>query len=692
MYPMSCKLLILLLPLMSLLSACGSSSSTDPPASEAAVLETAAPPTEAAEAANPDLVRVAVATDSPPFVDVDEAGNLVGFDIDLMRAIATETGLEIEFVETFWGSIFKDLAAGKFEVVISAATITPERAEMILFSEPYFNAGQAIVVKQGSDITTPADLTERRVGVQQRTTGEIWVTNQTNGQVIPYPTTLQPFEALAAGEVEAVVYDQSIARKIINENPKFGLTMLDELVTTELYGIAVRPDRPALLATINSGLETVKSTGHYQQICAQWLGAAEACLSNQPQLATVATAPVSPDDMAPTPTTDRPPTSAPATELPATQNPADQPAPSSVCEGYEIQPGDWLSRVASQTYGNPVQYRPITHYTNNLCPDNAFNCINNPNLVQAGWCIYLPTMPELERYWGNQLEDLPACEPADVSGDIQIVGSSTVYPLTERMSQRFREQGFNGTIVDDSIGTGAGFSLFCNREAVDIVNASRPIDATEQTQCQAIGRQPLELQIGTDALVIAVSQQNDFVNNVTFDQLRQLFTTAVYWSEVNPAWPEEPIKRFIPGTDSGTFDYFVEDVLNGDSAALLDTANLTMSEDDELLVFGIQKDRLAVGFFGYAYYQNNQDSLQALAINGVAPRQETADSGSYSLLRPLFIYTTADILQQKPQVAEFVTCYLHTVKDEINDVGYFLPDEEAFNQAKQNFRQAVESR
>src|SRR5215213_11237488 len=153
--------------------------------------------------------------------------------------------------------------------------------------------------------------------------------------------------------------------------------------------------------------------------------------------------------------------------------------------------------------------------------------------------------------------------PDAVSGDIVSAGSSTVFPLSERMKQRFEEEGFSGNITIDSVGTGAGFERFCKTGETDISNASRPIKETEAANCAALSpaRTPIDFQVGIDALAITVSKENTWLTDVTKAELAQIFSTATNWSDVHPDWPNEPIQRFSPGTDSGTFDYFVEAVM-----------------------------------------------------------------------------------------------------------------------------------
>ncbi len=285
---------------------------------------------------------------------------------------------------------------------------------------------------------------------------------------------------------------------------------------------------------------------------------------------------------------------------------------------------------------------------------------------------------------------LPAVNPADYSGDIALAGSSTVYPLAERMSDLFRQEGFTGEITIDSVGTGGGFERFCVAGDTDIANASRPIKDEELANCQSINRTPIAFRVGTDALAIVVSTENTFLTNVTFDQLALIFSTAEKWSDVDPSWPQEAILRFIPGTDSGTFDYFVEEVFDKEQDPILNAANLQQSEDDNVLVQGVLGSPYAIGFFGFAYYQENAGQLTALSIDGVTPAAETTESGEYPLARPLFIYSDASILQSKPQVAAFINFFLTYVNDEILDVGYFPASDAALEEAMQFWLDAVE--
>jgi peptide/nickel transport system substrate-binding protein len=222
-------------------------------------------------------IIVGINAEYPPFEMVDEAGNIVGFDPDLMAAIAEAAGFEYEWVNTRWDGIFMALASGEFDAVMSAATITEERAEVVDFSAPYFNAGQMIAVRADeTEIKTDADLAGKKVGVQLGTTGDIWLTEETDAEVMRYDENTLAFQALAAGDVDAAVADSTTAIEIVKANPEMNLKMLPGVYTDEYYGIAVNKDRPEVLAAINSGLATARGNGSYDAVYDKWFGVEEA--------------------------------------------------------------------------------------------------------------------------------------------------------------------------------------------------------------------------------------------------------------------------------------------------------------------------------------------------------------------------------------------------------------------------------
>jgi phosphate transport system substrate-binding protein len=294
--------------------------------------------------------------------------------------------------------------------------------------------------------------------------------------------------------------------------------------------------------------------------------------------------------------------------------------------------------------------------------------------------------------------ELPFVDALAVDGDIITAGSSTVFPLAERMAELFADEGFSGNITVDSIGSGAGFERFCVAGETDIANASRAIKDSEIESCAAIGRDPIEFRVGTDALAVVVSADNDFVDALTLEQLSLIYSgAATTWDQVDPAFPAETIQVFSPGSDSGTYDYFLEATLESAAGGALEAEaaetaiqavpGIQFSEDDNVLVQGVTGSPYAIGYFGFAYYVENQDTLKALAIDGgdgaVLPNEESAEDGTYPLARPLFIYSDAAIMAEKPQVAAFISYFLTNVNDSIIDVGYFPASVEALNAAKQ---------
>ncbi len=291
--------------------------------------------------------------------------------------------------------------------------------------------------------------------------------------------------------------------------------------------------------------------------------------------------------------------------------------------------------------------------------------------------------PWFEKKTGDSDNMLPAVNPLKVTGNIITAGSSTVFPLSEKIVERFKDEGYSGTITIDSIGSGAGFERFCVAGESDISNASAPMPDTMKEKAKQIGREVIEFKIGVDALAVVVSKENTFLKNVTQAELAQIFSTAQKWSDVNPAWPKEDIRRFIPGTDSGTFSYFVEHIFKKKKEPILAAKNLQLSEDDNVLVQGVMGSPYAIGFFGFAYYQENRTKLNVLSIDGVEPNDATVLGGKYPLARPLFLYTSPKILQDKPQVAAFINFYLTNVNEEIKKVGYFPIDADTLKKSKQ---------
>jgi phosphate transport system substrate-binding protein len=266
----------------------------------------------------------------------------------------------------------------------------------------------------------------------------------------------------------------------------------------------------------------------------------------------------------------------------------------------------------------------------------------------------------------------------ELSGSILIDGSSTVGPLTTAAAEAFRAEQPGVNVEVGVSGTGGGFERFCAGET-DISNASRPIDEEEEVPlCQEAGVEYTEFQVGVDALTVVVNAENDWATCLTVDQLKKMWEPAAEgkvtnWNQIDPSFPDQALALAGPGTDSGTFDYFTDEI-NGEEGA--SRADYTASEDDNVVVQAVQGDPGALGYFGYTYYEENQDTLKAVEVDGgegcVAPSVDTARDGSYTpLSRPLFIYVKNESLA-KPEVQAFVEYFL-TNSIQLAEEALFIP-------------------
>ncbi len=265
---------------------------------------------------------------------------------------------------------------------------------------------------------------------------------------------------------------------------------------------------------------------------------------------------------------------------------------------------------------------------------------------------------------------------------INIDGSSTVYPITEAVAEEFQKDNPNIKVAVGISGTGGGFKKFCRGET-DINDASRPIKESEMETCKKNGIEFIEVPIAYDAITVVVNPQNDWVDHLTVEELKKIWEPSAQnkitkWNQIRPEWPDAPLKLFGPGVDSGTFDYFTEAIVGEEGAS---RGDYTSSEDDNVLVVGVSQDKYALGYFGFAYYEQNKDKLKAVPIDGgkgpVKPSYENVINGSYQpLSRPLFIYINKKSYEKKGYVKKFVDYYLKNVKTLLKDVGYIpLPDE-----------------
>ncbi|MCX7624766.1 MAG: PstS family phosphate ABC transporter substrate-binding protein [Candidatus Sumerlaeaceae bacterium] len=271
---------------------------------------------------------------------------------------------------------------------------------------------------------------------------------------------------------------------------------------------------------------------------------------------------------------------------------------------------------------------------------------------------------------------------------VRIEGSSTVYPLTEAVAEEFQKAKANAVHVTVGIsGTGGGFKKFLRKET-DINDASRPILEQELEEARRQGVKFIELPIAFDALSVVVNLENTWVDHLTTAELQRIWAPdaqgkVTNWKHVRPNFPDVPLALFGPGSDSGTFDYFTEVIVGKPKAS---RGDYMASEDDNVLVQGVSKNKGGMGYFGYAYYVENRNRLKVVPIDGgngpVEPSEETVLKGKYiPLSRPLFIYVNAESLQ-RPEVAEFINFYLDHIADLANDVGYIPLPKDAYEKAK----------
>ncbi len=261
---------------------------------------------------------------------------------------------------------------------------------------------------------------------------------------------------------------------------------------------------------------------------------------------------------------------------------------------------------------------------------------------------------------------------------VKIDGSSTVYPITEAVAEEFQKAKKNAIKVTVGIsGTGGGFKKFC-RDETDLSNASRPITEKEMADCKAAGIEYIEMPVAYDALTVVINPKNTFLKQATVEELKKMWEPAAQgtitkWNQINPAWPDAPIKLFGAGADSGTFEYFTEAIVG---KAKSSRGDYTASEDDNVLVQGVSRDVNASGYFGYAYYAETQARLKGLPIvnpktgKAVEPSGANVENASYQpLSRPIFVYVKVKSLD-KPEVREFIDFYMKNSDKLVREVKY----------------------
>lgn len=270
-----------------------------------------------------------------------------------------------------------------------------------------------------------------------------------------------------------------------------------------------------------------------------------------------------------------------------------------------------------------------------------------------------------------------------LSGNIEIDGSSTVYPITEAVAEEFMKIYPEVNVTVGVSGTGGGFKRFVVGE-IDINDASRPIKEEEIEKAKQNGIEFIELPVAYDGITVVVNKENDWVDSLTIEELKKIWSPdskVTKWSDIRPGWPEQKINLYGPGTDSGTFEYFTEAV-NG--KARESRFDYTASEDDNVLVQGVSQDKYALGYFGFAYYLENMDRLKAVKIDSgtgpVEPTMDTIREGTYKpLSRPLFIYVNKKSLE-RPEVKEFVNFYMKNAGKLASEVGYVPMAEDVYNE------------
>ena len=274
--------------------------------------------------------------------------------------------------------------------------------------------------------------------------------------------------------------------------------------------------------------------------------------------------------------------------------------------------------------------------------------------------------------------------PAALAQIVKIDGSSTVYPITEAVAEEFQKSKKGVIKVTVGIsGTGGGFKKFCRGET-DVSNASRPITKSEMADCKQAGITYLEMPVAYDALTVVINPKNTWAKTMTVAELKKIWEPAAQgkitkWNQVNPAWPDAPLKLFGAGADSGTFEYFTEAIVGKSKSS---RGDFTASEDDNVLVTGVSRDVNSLGYFGYAYYEANRDKLAAAAIvpasgkPAIAPSGQSVVNGTYQpLSRPIFIYVNAKSAA-KPEVKEFIEYFNKNANKLVSEVKYVpLPGE-----------------
>ena len=272
-------------------------------------------------------------------------------------------------------------------------------------------------------------------------------------------------------------------------------------------------------------------------------------------------------------------------------------------------------------------------------------------------------------------------EGTGLKGEVLIDGSSTVAPISQAVAEEFSKENSDVNVSVGISGTGGGFKKFVTGE-IDIVDASRAMKPEELSTAQKNGIEFIELKIGLDGLTVVANPENTWAQNLTTEDLKKIWadgSTVKTWKDVNPAWPAEPIKLYGPDQDSGTYDYFIEEILGKDGKIRKD---YSPSSDDNQLVQGVEGDKGALGYFGYAYYLEQKDKLKAFSVNGILPSDETVKNGTYKpLSRPLYLYInklmTDSVIRKDTQILDEAIKIIIPLRDGWRELSKQLQELEA---------------
>ncbi len=264
--------------------------------------------------------------------------------------------------------------------------------------------------------------------------------------------------------------------------------------------------------------------------------------------------------------------------------------------------------------------------------------------------------------------ELPTVTPSQINNNITIKGSSTVYRLIDNIKKKFYEDGGIVRIINEKSGTSNGIKEFSENKNVDIIGASRQLTAAELEICKINGKVPVEFQVGNDALILVVSVENKFVENLTIEEIAQVFSVARNWSDINPDWPDKPIERFVPNYNSGSFYQFQEKVLNKFNLSIDSTKNTRVIIDGNTIKQGVNNNPFAIAFYSNSYFDDPERSLKKVKIGGIDLTGRNIDNRSYPLARPLYIYVDENNMQENQDISNFINYFLTVLTEDVERI------------------------